>query len=630
MFENHEHSTKRLAAALVASMVNSTVALAVAAQPDPMEASIRAKADRPWFAQYMVGEPIVEGAPEESEADRLKRAKPWMDAKFGLFLHWGPQRGGGEYIIKPAVLNAFNPVQFDAEKWVLTAKDLGFTYIVITTKHHAGFCMFDSAYTDHDIVDATPFGRDPLKELAEACAKHNMLLGFYYSVWDIKHPDYTGEPGSPNYATYHQYMLDQTEELLTKYGPIVTLWLDGEWVNSWTVERSRDYRDLIRALQPEIMLVDRIGQRRVGDGDYGSSENFVPYIGDNWSRPWESCQKFDGGWFYAGKDTSKSLDWAMRNLFDTVSRGGNFLMNMGPTPEGRLPPVSVNKLKPMGNWLRANGECVYGTQRGAHYLLDWGTCTRRGNTLYYQVFDWPENGTLVIPGLNEDKPRAGIQKISFLNHAGPVSFEQMGTDVHVDVPSQPVDLLLSVLKVELDGPPEVSNTIRPLGKPLRPQTGNSNVGVGDYFLSSAFARIHGETLHFSIGSGAGAQRENLKGWTNPSDWAEWQLMLDKPGIYDLKVNYYSWMKSGRFAVEIAGQTFEHTVQAAKLRGKKSPLKAGSVSVNLGQVKLDKSGTYRLAVKALEIHPKAIEFNQGLMGLKDVVLAKAGEGALDER
>ena len=368
-----------------------------------------------------------------------------------------------------------------------------------------------------------------------------------------------------------------------------------------------------------FMLVDRVGQRRVGDGDYGSSENFVPYIGDNWSRPWESCQKFDGGWFWRGKDSSQSLNWAMRNLFDTVSRGGNFLMNMGPTPEGLLPPVSVKKLKPLGQWLAANGECVYGSERGPHYLLDWGTSTRRGNTLYYQVFDWPKDGALIIPGLNEDKPNAGIQKITFLNHEAPVSFQQVGQDVHVQLPIKPADPILTVLKVELECEPVVNNAIRALGKPLRPQTGNSKVSTGDYFLSAAFAKIHGDSLHFSLGSGAGAQRENLKGWMNPSDWAEWTLLVEEPGSYNVKVNYYSWMESGRFAVEVAGDSFEHAVQAGELKGKASPLKAGPLSVTLGQLRFDEPGAYSLSVKALEITPEAIEYGQGLIGLKDVIL-----------
>lgn len=604
------------------------LALALAAQnllsaaPDPMEASARAKADRPWFAQFMAGEPKVVGFPGESEADRLKRVQPWEDARFGLFLHWGPQGRGGESILKPAVLNKFNPTKFDADEWVLTAKDLGFKYIVITTKHHAGFCMFDSKFTDHDIIDATPFGRDPMKELADACAKHGMLLGFYYSVWDIKHPAYTKNIGSPKYAEYQQYMIDQTTELLTNYGPIVTLWMDGEWVNTWSYERASEYRDVVRKLQPDILFVDRIGQRRLGDGDYSSSENFVPYIGDNIDgRLWESCVRFDGSWFWAGKDTSQSLDWALRNLVDAVSRGGNLLMNMGPTPEGLLPPTSVEKLRPLGAWLRKHGEAIYGSDRGPHYLLDWGNCTRRENTLYYFIADWPKDGKLVIPGLKTE-----VKSMSFLGDSAgaSIAFKALGGNVVVTVPKASLDPLMSVLKVELDGPPVVDNRLRPLETPLRPQQGNAKVAVGDYFLSSAFATIHGEELHFSLGAGAGGQRENLKGWTNPADWVEWEIVVDEPGSYDLQINYSSWMPSGKFVVEVAGQSFEQAVNSTlvgKRKGRESPFAAAFKVVSLGQVNFDKSGSYKVTVKALEIAPKAIEYDLGLMLLREIVLAK---------
>lgn len=591
------------------------------AQADPMEASIRGKADRPWYAQFMVGEPAVAGFPGESDADRAKRAKPWTEARFGLFLHWGPQRGGGEYIIKPDVLSAFNPVKFDAEQWVTTAKDLGFKYIVITTKHHAGFCMFDSAHTDHDIMDATPFGRDPIKELADACAKHDMLLGFYYSVWDIKHPDYSKDPGNPKYARYHQYMLDQSHELLTKYGPVATWWLDGEWVNSWTAERAAQYRDQIRQLQPNIMLVDRIGQRRLGDGDYSSSENFTPYVGDNTSQPWESCQRFDGRWFYTGKDDSQSLQWALQNLVDTASRGGNLLLNMGPTPEGLLPPVSVKKLRPLGAWLRKHGESIYGSDKGPHYLLRWGACTRRGNTLYYHIYHWPKDSKLVIPGLNEGMKNAGIRQISFLGQpAGEtVSFQQSGGNVVVDVPAKSPDPLMSVLKVQLDKPPVVNNTIRPLARGLRPQQGNANVQVGDYFLSGAFAQLHGEHLHFSFGTGAGAQHENLKGWIDDSDWAEWEIVVDQPGDYEVKATYSTWMASGKIAIELAGESFQHRLVPSKLKGRKSPLVANFQTVSLGTVGLDKAGPHKVVVKPVEIDPKAKEYRLGLMYFREVVL-----------
>ncbi|MEP2776258.1 MAG: alpha-L-fucosidase [Luteolibacter sp.] len=594
------------------------------AAPDPMEASALAKADRPWFAQFMSGEPVVAGFPGESEEDRQKRVQPWKDARFGLFLHWGPQGGGGEVRLKPNVLQNFNPTKFDADEWVLTAKELGFKYIVITTKHHAGFCMFDSKYTDHDIIDATPFGRDPMKELADACAKHGMLLGFYYSVWDIAHPAYTKDIGSPKYAEYQQYMIDQTTELLTNYGPIVTLWMDGEWVNTWSYERASEYRDVVRKLQPDLLFVDRIGQRRLGDGDYSSSENFTPYIGDSiGDRLWESCQRFDGKWFWQGKDTSQSLDWALRNLVDTVSRGGNLLMNMGPTHEGLLPPASVEKLKPLGEWLQKYGEAIYGAERGPHYLLDWGNSTRKGNTLYYFIADWPQDGKLVIPGLNVEKENAGIVSASFLSGSS-VSFEQTDGNVVVNVPKASVDPLMSVLKVELDGAPVVDNALRPLAVPLRPQQGNAEVEVGDYFLSSAFAKIHGEKLHFSLGAGAGGQRENLKGWTNPADWAEWEIVVDRPGTYDLQINYSSWMNSGKFVVEVAGQSFEKEVTSTlkgKLKGRQSPFAAAFKVESLGEVKFDKSGPYSVTVRALEIDPKAIEYDQGLMLLREIVLVK---------
>ncbi|MCM2369617.1 alpha-L-fucosidase [Aporhodopirellula aestuarii] len=609
--------------ALLATLGLPTIALA---QPDPMESRARAKSDRPWFAQFMSGDPVVAGFPGESEADRTKRVQRWKDAKFGLFLHWGPQKAGGESVISDEVLSNFNPVKFDAEDWVLTAKKLGFRYIVITTKHHSGFCMFDSQYTQHDIIDATPFGRDPMKELADACSKHDMLLGFYYSVWDIKHPDYTANLGSPKYANYHQYMLDQTTELLTNYGPIVTLWMDGEWVNTWSHERASEYRDHVRKLQPDILLVDRIGQRRLGDGDYGSCENFTPYIGDNINhRLWESCQRFDGGWFWKGKDTSQSMEWALLNLVDTVSRGGNLLMNMGPTPEGELPPVSVAKLKPLGDWLRKYGESIYGVERGPHYLLEWGTCTRRNNTLYYQIAQWPKDGRLVIPGLNEGQPDAGIHQITFLgdSDAAPLKFTQSGSDVVVSVPRKPVDPLMSVIKVELKRPPVVDNPIRPLSRPLRPQQGNADVSVGDYFLSSAFAEINGDDLHFSLGAGAGGQRENLKGWTNPSDWAQWEIVVDEPGSYEIKINYSSWMDSGKFAVKIAGQTFEHDVTAGVTkRGRLSPFKAAFKVESLGEVQFETPGRYTLMVKALEIDPQAVEWDQGLMLLREVILTPA--------
>lgn len=583
---------------------------------DPLEHSARTKQNLPWFARFQVGDPIVEGFTGETPAEKRERMQKWVDAKYGLFLHWGPQRGGGEYLLSDGELKQFNPVDFNAEEWVLTAKRLGFRYMVITVKHHAGFSIFDSQYTDHDIVDATPFKRDPLKELSEACAKHNFMLGFYYSVWDIHHPDYSSNIGSPRYKYYHEYMLNQIKELLTNYGPIGSLWLDGEWVNSWTVERAAELRKTVRELQPNTIIVNRLGQRRKGDGDYDSPENFMPYIGSQ-DGPWEGCAKFDGGWFYNGSNNSKSAEWALYNICYASSRGGNFLMNLGPTPKGRFLVTSVEKLENVGEWLRANGESIYEAGKGPHYLLEWGTCTQKGNTLFYQIFDWPKNGELIIPCLKTE-----VKSVSFLadKENKPLYFTKKQGDVHITVPKSAPYALANVLKVELTNTPEVDNAVRPFSKKMEAKESMREVPAGGYFFPAGFAKIHGDKLHFFYGTGAGAQRENLKGWTEDSDWAEWDLFVEKNGTYNLEISYASLMEGGTFELTVAGQPFKHTVKniGVNPKAKLSPLIVKYLTFNLGEVKL-KPGRYKLTIKPININAEAIELHQGLMTLRDITL-----------
>jgi len=583
---------------------------------DPMEKSAYLKKDLPWFAQYQVGEPPVVGFPGESLKEKQKRMQPWMDAKYGLFIHWGPQQEGGEHVISNETLGEFNPVDFNAEDWVLTAQKLGFKYIVVTTKHHAGFSMYDSKYTNYDIIDASPFGRDPIKELAEACSKHNMLFGIYYSVWDLHHPDYSTELGSDNYANYHKYMLNQIEELLTNYGPLVCVWFDGEWVESWTVERATDFRNKIRELQPNTILANRIGQRRRGDGDHQSPENFSPYIG-NQKEPWESCAKFDGSWFYNGTNKSQSTEWALYNLCYATSRGGNFLMNLGPTPKGKFLETSVEKLEHVGAWLKTNGESIYGAKKGPHYLLEWGTCTQKGTTLYYQVFDWPKHGELRIPGL-----KTKVKSATFLADTNnkPLRVSRTGDDLVVNLPSVPPYKMANVIKVELMDIPVVDNAARALKKKIPEKEAMREVPKGSYFLPAGFAKIHGEKLHFYFGTGAGAQRENLKGWTEESNWAEWDVLVEQDGSYNVEITYANLVDGGAFELVVAGQHFKHSVKAIEYnsRAKKSPLRVDYKTFTLGKVEL-KQGRYQLAIKPVEINEEAKRLCQGLMTLRDVTL-----------
>ena len=231
----------------------------------PLEKSAYLKKDLPWFARFQEGEPPVAGFPGETYEAKKQCMQKWRDAKYGLFLHWGPQIKGGEYSLSSDNLQQFNPADFNAEEWAFAAKRLGFRYMVVTVKHHSDFCIYDSKYTDHDIIDATLFNRDPIKELSLACAKYDFMLVPYYSVWDIHHQDYSSEIENPGYKIYQEYMLNQAKELLTNYGPITSLWLDGEWVNSWTVERVEELRKGIRDLQSNVVIVNRLGQRRHGD-----------------------------------------------------------------------------------------------------------------------------------------------------------------------------------------------------------------------------------------------------------------------------------------------------------------------------------------------------------------------------
>ncbi len=422
---------------------------------------------------------------QETPAQREARMAWWKEARFGMFIHWGTYavpagsyrgervRSGGEWIMERAKIpiaeyenfpRQFNPTRFDADEWVRIAKDAGMKYIVITSKHHDGFALFDSKVSKYDLVDASPFHRDALKELAAAARKEGIKLGFYYSIMDWHHPDAQG-PNFPEYNSrtktnpefdryVEEYMKPQLRQLLTEYGDIAVIWFDGEWIPDWTEERGRDLYNFVRSIRPDVLVNNRVGKGRNGMqgltaaghvGDFGTPEQEVPPQGLP-GIDWESCMTMNGTWGYKSFDDdwkdSKSL---IRTLSDIASKGGNFLLNVGPMATGEIPAPSVSRLAEIGDWMKVNGEAIYGTTASPFPTQPaWGRYTRKGSTLYAHVFEWPKGNRLPLTGLTAAPARAYL-----LPDRKPLPIVTTADGLSVQLPDTPPSRIDAV--VVLDG-----------------------------------------------------------------------------------------------------------------------------------------------------------------------------------
>ena len=422
-----------------------------------------------------------------AKADRLTW---WREARFGMFIHWGLYaipagmwKGEdcsdplGEWIMWTSNISVpeyeqlaskFNPVKFDAEEWVAIACRAGMKYLVITAKHHDGFAMFDSPCSPYSIVKATPFRRDPMKELARACRKAGIRLCFYYSqAQDWHAPGGAGKveeslngvwanPTVPPsaFARYlEEKVKPQVKELLTQYGPVGLIWFDTPIVMN--PKQSRDLRNFVHRLQPDCLVSGRVGH---GVGDYGS-------MGDNAFPPgkvkgdWETPATMNDTWGFRSNDHNwKSVKTLLCLLVNCASKGVNYLLNVGPTGCGVIPQASIFRLKKIGDWLKINSEAIYGTQASPYdSAFDWGWITRKEGKLYLLFRKWPRSGRFTLYGL-----RNQAHKACLLEHPGKkIRFTQVFdkahkySDVEIFLPPRKTNQHISVVALDIDGDAEV-------------------------------------------------------------------------------------------------------------------------------------------------------------------------------
>ena len=443
-----------------------------------------------------------------------KKMEWWREARFGMFIHWGvyavpagnyqgyqQKKGGAEWIMNRMKIPVneyqgyakdFNPVKFNADEWVKMAKDAGMKYIVITAKHHDGFAMFKTAASKWNIVDATPYGKDILKQLAAACKKQGIKLGFYYSqAQDWNNPGGAAArklmaEGWPNpdssqvdaftkansghwdplqtKVSMTQYMdnvaVPQVKELLGNYGDVAVLWWDTP--TNMTDEFAAKVDALLK-IQPAIITNDRL-KRPNYPGDFKTPEQKIPNLSELDGKDWETCMTMNKTWGFNSNDHNwKSSETLIRNLIDIASKGGNYLLNIGPKADGEFPQESIDRLKEIGNWMKLNGDAIYGTHTSSLKPVSWGRFTQKekadNSTLYISVFNQPADGQIQIEGVKNE-----ILSTSVLSNGQKLKYNKSADILTIQLPENTPDQIVPVIKLVLKGKPENSVSNEPKKK----------------------------------------------------------------------------------------------------------------------------------------------------------------------
>ena len=549
----------------------------------------------------------------ESKKTHENRVEWWREARFGMFIHWGVYSvPGGEWkgkkvsgysehlMRKERIFRAeylqlahqFNPVDFNADEWIGTAKAAGMKYFIITAKHHDGFAMYDSKVSDFNIMQQTPFKRDPMAELAAACRKQGMKFGFYYShAFDWEHPDAPGNDweynnpggdsllhGGTNWFDVHPELLPmavyyintkaipQIQELILKYHPDI-LWFD----TPHKIPLSENLRILkmIRETDLNVVVNGRLARSSsVTFGDYKNTADrpaeFFPVDGD-----WEAIPTTNESYGYSKSDNShKPAAFFIRLLANAASRGGNLLMNIGPMGNGKFDARDTKILSGIGKWMNVNSEAIYGTTVSPLPLQNWGVSTRKDDKIYLHVFNWPKDGKLIIGGMKSEIGRAYLLsdprkdlKINKLNQL----------DKIISVKLAKTDSVNTVIVLVPKGVVK-TDTIRLLGR-----NGEKNR------LLAFDANLHGKGLSFGDGK---TDRYYVQGWKQKDQWLSWNVRLNEPAEFDITLKCTGSKKSGgTYILEVAGQQLKATIPSFQKDGAIKELKPGKIKLPAGNFEI---------------------------------------------
>ena len=525
----------------------------------------------------------------ESPKEFDKRMEWYNDARFGMFLHWGVYstlegkwqgknvHGYAEWIHAKGKIPAdqyqkqaikFQPTNFDADKWIRTAKDAGMKYFVITTKHHEGYCLWDSAYTKYDIKDASGWKIDPLAELSKACKKYGIRFGTYYSLTDWHHASQNRKGDVKGHATkmkspqakkeYVQYMKNQIRELIEKYDTDI-LWFDGDWVSWWTLEDGADLYAYIRSLKPSIIINNRVSKRSQFKKDFGTPENFTP--GAKLDYYWEACWTINHSWGFKKSDTNwTSTQSLVQKMVDIASKGGNLLLNIGPKSDGSFPEACTTRLLEMGQWLDKNGEAYYGTDFSEVPKPSWGRVTQKGKKLYLHVFDWPKNGLLKLDKIKLKKAKAYllVDKTTAL----PIKVNQ--TSIEIKLPQKAPNNISAVICLKFKGK-------------LKTLTQKDSLGLkgSDLYLEAKNVDVSGK------GPLKVESNKNLGYWSSTDNKATWEFENGAPTTYEIELHYAvpSSYSGAKFLLECNGKKFTGKVKATNNWNDYQIHNVGRVTIN---------------------------------------------------